>query len=134
MQITDCQSSKPTASLYFKVKFYEKNKSDSKGFVFSTNPDFEFDHDEKEFETLPPAQQKLRLQLETKHRGGKTASIVMGFIGSTQDLEDLAKKLKSFCGTGDRLKMEKSSFRAIIGIKCCSGFKNGYTNVKKSGG
>lgn len=113
----------------------KKNKSDSKGFVFSTNPDFEFDHDEKEFETLPPAQQKLRLQLETKHRGGKTACIVMGFIGSTQDLEDLAKKLKSFCGTGGSAKDGEIIIQGDNRDKMLQWFqKNGYTNVKKSGG
>ena len=113
----------------------KKNKSDSKGFVFSTNPDFEFDHDEKEFETLPPEQKKLRLHLKTKHRGGKTASIVMGFIGSTQDLEDLAKKLKSFCGTGGSAKDGEIIIQGDNRDKMLQWFqKNGYTNVKKSGG
>lgn len=113
----------------------KKNKSDNKGFVFSTNPDFGFDYNDEETETLPPAQQKLRLQLETKHRGGKTASIVMGFIGSTQDLEDLAKKLKSFCGTGGSAKDGEIIIQGDNRDKMLQWFqKNGYTNVKKSGG
>jgi len=72
-----------------------KSKSNSP-FVFSTNPDFKFEDSTEGSVTLLPAEQKLRLQLETKHRGGKTASVVKGFIGRDQDLDEVAKKLKSF--------------------------------------
>src|SRR5215204_6225303 len=83
----------------------KKNKPDARGFVYSTNPDFSFQPKENEDqETLPPAQQKLRIRLETKHRGGKTVSLVEGFIGTNNDLEDLGKKLKNFCGTGGSAK------------------------------
>lgn len=83
----------------------KKNKSDRNGFVYSTDPDFRFEPDETtDSETLAPAQQKLRVRLETKHRGGKAATLVAGFVGKEEDLEALCKQLKSFCGTGGSVK------------------------------
>lgn len=111
-----------------------KNKGDNKGFVFSTDPNFRFEADEQQ-ETLLPAHQKLRLQLETKHRGGKMATVVMGFVGSDDDLEKLAKKLKSFCGTGGSAKDGEIIIQGDHRDKILQWFqKNGYSNVKKSGG
>ena len=82
----------------------KKNKPDSNGFVYSTNPDFSFQSDEPEAETLPAAQQKLRVRLDTKHRAGKAVTLVTGFVGKETDLEELGKRLKSFCGTGGSVK------------------------------
>lgn len=114
---------------------HKKNKSDNSGFVFSTNPDFTFNNEREEQQTLPSSQQKLRLQLETKHRGGKTATIVMGFIGTDDDLEELAKKLKSFCGTGGSVKDGEIIIQGDHRDKMLLWFqKNSYANVKKSGG
>jgi translation initiation factor 1 len=50
----------------------KKNKPDARGFVYSTNPDFSFEHEQEMKETLPPAKQKLTINFDTKHRGGKT--------------------------------------------------------------
>jgi len=76
------------------------------GVVFSTSPDFAYTtaDDEPEVETLAPERQNLRIRLERKGRGGKTASIVDGFVGSDDDLESLAKMLKSKLGTGGSAK------------------------------
>lgn len=82
----------------------KKNKPDSKGFVFSTNPDFRFEHENDSAETLPPALQKLKIQLNTKYRAGKSVTVVLGFIGTENDLEELGKKLKTYCGTGGSAK------------------------------
>src|SRR6476661_3725002 len=83
----------------------KKNKTDRNGFVFSTDPNFRFEEEEQEhLETLPPAQQKLKIRLETKHRGGKTVTLVEGFMGKEEDLEILGKSLKNFCGTGGSAK------------------------------
>ncbi|MDR2222874.1 MAG: translation initiation factor [Flavobacteriaceae bacterium] len=73
------------------------------GFVFSTNKDFEFDTEEN-IETLSPNQQRLEAHLDKKNRGGKIATIIKGFIGSEEDLKDLAKKLKTLCGVGGSAK------------------------------
>jgi len=83
----------------------KKNKPDSKGFVYSTDPNFRFeDEDQVDLKTLPPEQQKLKIVLDTKHRGGKTVTLVRGFTGKEADLEDLCKKLKQHCGTGGSSK------------------------------
>ena len=82
----------------------KKNKPDSRGFVFSTDPDFKFEEENESSETLLPAQQKLKVRLDTKHRAGKAVTLVEGFAGKAEDLEELGKKLKSFCGTGGSVK------------------------------
>jgi translation initiation factor 1 len=78
--------------------------SNTNGFVFSTDPNFKLENDEPMQETLPPAQQKLKIRLETKHRGGKAVTLLTGFIGTDTDFEELGKKLKNFCGTGGSAK------------------------------
>jgi translation initiation factor 1 len=54
--------------------------------------------------TLAPADQVLRIILETKHRAGKTVTIVYGFKGSFEAMNDLGKALKNHCGTGGSVK------------------------------
>jgi translation initiation factor 1 len=82
----------------------KKNKPDTRGFVYSTDPNFKFEENNDSQQTLEPAQQKLKVRLETKHRGGKAVTLVGGFIGSAASAEDLGKKLKNFCGTGGSAK------------------------------
>ncbi len=83
----------------------KKNKSDKHGFVYSTDPAFNFQHEEERAQaTLPPQQQKLKVRLDTKQRAGKAVTLVEGFIGTDEDLQDLGKKLKNFCGTGGSAK------------------------------
>lgn len=73
--------------------------------VYSTNPDFTYDNgEEPETETLPKQQQKLRVSIEKKGRGGKTVTIVKGFVGTEDDLKDLGKLLKTKCGVGGAAK------------------------------
>ncbi|MBA3647033.1 MAG: translation initiation factor [Chitinophagales bacterium] len=81
-----------------------KNKG-LRGIVYSTLPDFNYIKDEKPASsTLPGAQQQLRVRVEKNHRGGKTVTIVDGFVGSVSDLEALGKMLKIKCGTGGSVK------------------------------
>lgn len=83
----------------------KKNKGDARGFVYSTDPNFSYEPEpQEEQNTLPPAQQRLRLLLDTKQRAGKAVTLVIGFIGKTEDLEDLGKKLRNYCGTGGSVK------------------------------
>lgn len=83
----------------------KKNKPDKNGFVYSTDPSFPFEsNDGPAQETLPPAKQKLKVRLDTKHRGGKAVTLTEGFIGTDEELQDLGKKLKNFCGTGGSAK------------------------------
>jgi len=53
---------------------------------------------------LAPALQKIKVRLETKHRGGKAVTLIDGFVGTDEDAQDLGKKLKTFCGTGGSVK------------------------------
>ncbi len=78
----------------------KKKQHNLDGIMYSTDADFEFESFADDIETLPPQQQKLRIRLETKQRGGKKATLISGFIGKLEDHEALAKQLKAFCGTG----------------------------------
>lgn len=69
--------------------------------VFSTNPDFEYSHeDEIEDETLEPAKQILRIELDKRNRKGKSVTLITGFVGTNEDLQTLEKLLKVKCGVG----------------------------------
>ena len=72
--------------------------------TYSTNPDFEYEAENEEMDTLPANEQTLSLHLDRKNRGGKTATVVKGFVGTTDDLNDLGKTLKSACGVGGSVK------------------------------
>ena len=82
-----------------------KPKNDKSGIVYSTDPGFvPQSHHETEEQTLEPAQQNLRLRLDTKHRSGKAVTLVEFFTGTNDDLEKLGKQLKTYCGTGGSVK------------------------------
>ena len=111
----------------------KKNKPDTRGFVYSTDPNFNFENEERrESVTLPPAQQKLKVRLDTKHRAGKAVTLIEGFVGTNDDLAQLGKTLKNYCGTGGSVK----DFEIIIqGDQRDKVFqwlqKNGYKQAKK---
>lgn len=81
-----------------------KKKLPGHGIVYSTDPDFRLEEDLPAEETLPSGQQRLRIKLDTKQRAGKAVTLVEGFSGKKEDLEDLGKKLKAHCGTGGSVK------------------------------
>lgn len=74
------------------------------GIVFSTDPDFRPEPESEPEETPAPAQQRLKVALDTKHRAGKAVTLVSGFIGREDDLEALGKLVKNLCGTGGSVK------------------------------
>ena len=83
----------------------KKHQSDTRGFVYSTDPNFSFETESfVEQETLAPGSQQLRLSLDTKQRAGKAVTLVTGFVGKSADLEELGKKLKNHCGSGGSVK------------------------------
>jgi translation initiation factor 1 len=112
----------------------KKNKPDTRGFVYSTDPDFSFEEEIKNEETLLPAQQVLKIKLDTKHRGGKAVTLVEGFAGKDDDLQGLGKKLKTFCGTGGSAKDGQIIVQGDQRDKVLQWLqKNGYTKTKKAG-
>ena len=73
--------------------------------VYSTNPEFEYEQDETpQEETLAKEKQLLRIKLDTKQRRGKAVTLVTGFVGQEEDLNDLGKLLKMKCGVGGSVK------------------------------
>ena len=75
------------------------------GVVYSTNESFEYNTDsEGSPETLPPEKQRLIISLDRKQRKGKSVSLISGFVGQPDDLEELARELKKKCGTGGSAK------------------------------
>jgi translation initiation factor 1 len=110
----------------------KKNKPDSRGLVYSTDPDFTFREEPDNIETLPPAKQMLRVRLDTKHRAGKAVTLITGFAGKENDLEELGKKLKNFCGTGGSVKDGEIIIQGDQRDKIMQWLiKNGYVNSKK---
>ena len=82
-----------------------KKKTNSSGLVYSTDPNFKLpEENTDDIETLPPSQQNLWIRLDAKQRAGKVVTLIQGFEGKENDLEELGKKLKSFCGTGGSAK------------------------------
>lgn len=100
--------------------------------VFSTNPNFQYEtEEEEEQELLPKNQQKLRVKSDRKNRGGKTVTLVTGFVGPEDDLKALGKLLKGKLGVGGSAKdgeiIIQGEFKErVIDIL----LKEGYKDVK----
>lgn len=103
--------------------------------VYSTNPNFNYEHDEQEeAQTLLNGEQLLYVSLDRKQRAGKEVTLIEGFVGTDEDLKELGKMLKSKCGVGGTAKdgeiMVQGSFRdKIIEILTKEGYK-----TKRKGG
>ena len=111
----------------------KKKIQSSGGLVYSTDPDFKLpDETLVEQETIDPSQQKLKIRLDTKHRAGKAVTLLEGFVGTDNDMEDLGKKLKSFCGTGGSVKDREIIVQGDNREKILQWLhKNGYKSSKK---
>jgi translation initiation factor 1 len=110
-----------------------KKKPDSRGFVYSTDPDFRFEGENENTETSSAAQQKLKVRLDTKHRAGKAVTLIEGFTGTDADLQELGKKLRTFCGTGGSAKDNEIIIQGDQREKVLHWLvKNGYLLARKS--
>jgi len=109
-----------------------KNKGKS-GLVYSTNPDFKIDDIQENKESIANSKQDLRVWLERKG-GGKIVTAVKGYAGKEDDLNELARLLKSKCGVGGTAKNYEILIQGdhrdkVINILTSLGYK-----VKKAGG
>ena len=100
--------------------------------VYSTNPDYQYENiGEEEAETLPKNQQKLRVSMEKKGRGGKTVTLIRGFVGTEDDLKELSKLLKTKCGVGGSAKDEEIIIQGDFKQRIIELLKaEGYTQTK----
>ena len=111
----------------------DKNKKNRKGVMYSTNPDFEFDYENEKIDTLTNNQQNLKVCID-KHRAGKIAIIIKGFVGNTNDLKELGKTLKAKCGVGGSAKNGEIIIQGDLRDKVMDILaKEGY-NYKRVGG
>ena len=113
----------------------QKNKKDRLGVVYSTNDDFSFDFDGDETQdTLPPSEQRLKVQLDKKARAGKKVTLISDFVGTDDDLKDLAKELKNKCGVGGSSKSGEILIQGDFRDKILDVLKAKGYNAKKIGG
>ena len=103
--------------------------------VYSTNPDFQFQHEaEEEPETLANNQQRLYVSIDRKQRAGKEVTLIEGFTGTEDDLKELGKLLKSKCGVGGTVKDNEILIQGNFKDKIYDLLvKEGYTQTKKKG-
>ncbi|MAY83465.1 MAG: translation initiation factor [Flavobacteriales bacterium] len=108
-------------------------RSKNDGYVYSTNPDFEY-QDEDNQESVDPNQQTLEVHIDRKQRGGKVATLVKGFIGPDDELKDLGKTLKSACGVGGSAKNGEIIIQGEKRDKVMEVLKKKGFKVKRVGG
>lgn len=82
-----------------------KSKNNLGGIVYSTNPDYRApdSEDNTEPSELSSSRQDLRIWLERKG-GGKLVTVIKGFVGNLDQLDELSRKLKGKCGVGGSVK------------------------------
>ena len=90
--------------------------------------------DENVPETTPIKVHDLRLWLDKKIGGGKEATRIKGFLGTLEELTDLAKLLKAHCGVGGAAKdgdviLQGDNRDKALGFLLAKGYK-----AKKAGG
>lgn len=78
------------------------SKKNPSGVVYSTDPDFVYRYENEKADSA--FKQILRVRLDSKNRGGKSVTLIEGYIGNPQHLEKLEKHLKSKCGVGGSSK------------------------------
>jgi len=111
----------------------KKNKS-ANGIIYSTESTFQYSFEEEVQVTLPPQKQDLRIQLDKKQRGGKSVTLITGFIGTILDLEVLGKSIKQKCGVGGTAKNGEIIIQGDFREKILTILQNYGYKVKKIGG
>ena len=101
--------------------------------VYSTNPQAMASDETEDIpvQSGPQAGQVVKIQRETKGRGGKTVTAVMGIRG---DLKALQKELQKHCGTGGSSKNGRIEIQGDQGRKIKAYLEDKGYKVKLSGG
>lgn len=116
------------------MKPKKKSLQDLGGIMYSTDPAFEYPAEEVVESPVPNQQQDLRVTLDRKNRGGKAVTLITGFKGNDDALQQLGKMLKIKCGVGGSAKdgeiIIQGDFREnVLNLLQKEGFK-----AKRSGG
>ncbi len=102
----------------------KKKNGNQSAMVYSTNPDFNIDNsffDDIKNE-IANEKQELRVKVDRKHRNGKEVTLIEGFEGTKESLEDLGKEGVILIQGTHREKVVEHLL------------KLGFKNTKKSGG
>ncbi len=112
-----------------------KKKKIRVGVMYSTDPDFEFQMDDSQDETLEPNDQRLYVEIDRKKRKGKEVTLITGYVGTDDDLKDLGKLLKTKCGVGGSVKDGEILIQGNQRDKIIDILKDkGYSKTKRKGG
>ena len=110
-----------------------KNKKRRKGVMYSTNPDFAYEYEDEQQQSLANNEQQLKVCID-KQRAGKVAVIIKDFIGTTEDLKNLGKTIKSKCGVGGSAKNGEIIIQGNVRDKVMEILKKEGYNYKRVGG
>lgn len=109
------------------------NLEDLGGYVFSTNPDFEYTTEEEQ-EDVSPAEQMLHMHFEKNGRGGKQVVVIRNFHGSESAMKALGKELKQHCGVGGSTKNGEIILQGNVRNKATEWLQNKGYKTKRIGG
>lgn len=110
-------------------------RKDRTGIVYSTDPEFRYEYDTAEKKsTLLPHQQDLRIMLDSRNRKGKQVTLLTGFIGIDDDLQTLARELKTLCGSGGSAREGTVLVQGDFREKILKYLTDKRYKVKKAGG
>jgi len=113
----------------------KQKKQRFEGIVYSTDSNFDYESDaDTPADTLSAKQQKLKVMLDKKARKGKVVTLIEGFVGNDDDLQNLAKILKQKCGVGGTAKDGEIIIQGDFKQKIFDILKNLEYQVKFVGG
>ncbi|MBX5438243.1 MAG: translation initiation factor, partial [Thermoflavifilum sp.] len=77
------------------------------------------------------ASQTLRIQLDNRHRKGKTVTLIEGFLLPEAEMRQIAHGLKTSCGTGGSFEKDKVLLQGDCREKARQWLlKNGFVQIK----
>ncbi|MCB0431049.1 MAG: translation initiation factor [Flavobacteriales bacterium] len=113
----------------------KKTLNDFSQLVYSTDPDAvnRMGEDEEQ-EEVAPSDQLLTVHFEKKHRAGKPGTLIKGFEGSDEALQNLARELKSKLATGGTVKDGEIFIQGMFRDRILAFLQEKGFKVKRVGG